>query len=66
MVAKDKARELVDRFDYPNIPTGLMSAERKQCAIICVDELIEDNAFNLDDMDKCDYWKEVKQEIEKL
>jgi hypothetical protein len=38
MTAKEKAKELFDRFD---LPTGLMYVERKQCAIIAVDEVIE-------------------------
>jgi hypothetical protein len=62
MTPKEKAEELVDKF---NLPSGLMSIERKQCALIAVDEII----CNIEDDYMCtefQYWQEVKQEIEKL
>ena len=40
MTPKERAEELIYKFDYPNIKTGLMSSERKQCAIICVNEML--------------------------
>ena len=70
MTPKDKAEELLERF---NLPTGLMSIERKQCALICVDEIIKE----LDEMERLDRggvngcygqddWNEVKEEINKM
>lgn len=60
MTPKEKAKELVDRF---NLPSGLMSIERKQCALIAVDEMLE----TLWDLDKNEfennYWQRVKEEI---
>ena len=69
MTAKEKAIRLVDRFKADtviytwdddgyevDIETSLQNA--KNCALICVDEILE---FN----DRIDvkYWKEAKQEI---
>lgn len=36
----------------------------KQCALIVVDELIKENYPQ--DIPRCEYWNEVKQEIQKL
>jgi hypothetical protein len=76
MTPKEKAEKLVDRF---NLPSGLMSIERKQCALIAVDEIwnyvavIEqhetgDFAFggSFDGDEYFKYLQEVKQEIESL
>ena len=65
MTAKDKAKELVDRF--LGITYNWQAA--KQCALICVDEII--NTYptpwsSLDIDPQKEYWQEVKQEIEKL
>lgn len=62
MEPKEKARELVDKFD---LPTGLMSRERKQCALICVDEIIE-NQYDIVSKGFDDFWQQVKEEINKL
>jgi hypothetical protein len=61
MTPKEKAEELLEKF---NLPTGLMSVERKQCALIVVDEIL--NEYWSHDTKRRDWWKEVKQEIEKL
>jgi len=60
MIAKEKAKELVDKFSWIDC-----SSDAKQCALICVDEMLEElgeeylpRAYK--------YWQEVKQEIEKL
>ncbi len=69
MKSEEKARELVDRFD---LPTGLMSKERKQCALICCSEILEfykryEGGIDSDEYDEqVDFWKEVKKAIEKL
>lgn len=73
MTPKEKAKELVEKF---NLPTGMMSDEIKQCALICVDEIIEsspslpllaDSGVYGDDIAlNAEYWKEVKKEIENL
>jgi hypothetical protein len=64
MTPKEKAEELVDKFDkavntHSNYPL-------KKCALIAVDEII---SFIEDDrigFNWKDYYIEVKQEIEKL
>jgi hypothetical protein len=67
MTPKDKAVELVDKFriisygKYSN-PT---KNKAKQCALIAVDEMIEESIGYLS-FDRNNYWQEVKQEIEKL
>jgi len=71
MKAKDKAIELIEKF---NLDTGLMSTERKQCAVIAVDEIIQSGPsypydIQFDSMPhfrSLKYWQEVKQEIERL
>jgi hypothetical protein len=61
MSAKEKAKELVEKFD--EILTYLESkAKAKQCALIAVDELL----LLITYQPTIDYWNEVKQEIEKL
>jgi hypothetical protein len=62
MTAKDKAKELVDRF---RIGDRNMKSKAKQCALICVDEIVE---FGTKQgiREPMMYWSKVKQEIEKL
>ena len=63
MTAKEKAKELVDRF----IPKeeSIEFAHVKQCALICVDEIL-DNQYDLITLPYKAYWQEVRQEIELL
>ena len=66
MNAKEKAIELVDRYSELGIghPTSLLLA--KQCALIAVDEIIEEVREYCDDnfhQDRLVYWENVKQEI---
>jgi len=75
MTPKEKADELIGRFTI-QVTCGIFEVayefqeEIKQCAIICVDELIystqpKSRMFRFDEY--CiEYWQEVKQEIEKL
>ena len=74
MTPKEKAEELVDKFwdklyAIPsfNNPTEL-AEQSKQCALICVDEILESHYKVLVGvMPKTyDYWQEVKEEINKL
>ena len=57
MTAKDKAMEIAMKFDKKG-----ETDNAKQCALICVDEILEIplHLYGLD------YWKRVKQEIEKF
>jgi hypothetical protein len=66
MTPKEKAKELVDKFNV----VGLQQrAEAYQCAVIAVDEIIASNPIAFDEQDNCiakQWWQEVKIEIEKL
>ena len=67
MTPKEKAKELVDKFnrveghnyDCEYIETDMAF----DCALICVDEILETYIYLAP---KLKYWKEVKQEINKL
>ena len=56
MTPKEKAMEIAMKFDKQG-----ETDNAKQCALICVDEILE--IYQLDDYS---FWKEVKQEINKL
>ena len=62
MNAKDKAKELVEKYDQTF--TYLESKNKaKQCAIIAVDEILNLDYFSEEGRE---YWQEIKNEIEKL
>jgi hypothetical protein len=66
MSVKEKARDLVDKYD--NTLTYLESKSKaKQCALIAVDEVIKSqkNIFGLNNK-VTKFYLEVKQEIENL
>ena len=69
MTPKEKAEELVERYD--ETLTYLESKSKaKQCALIAVDEIIKSIDFDWMEVQNLEsqhrYWQEVKQEIEKL
>jgi hypothetical protein len=60
MTPKEKAAELVDKMYHYQ----WREKERaKQCALIAVDEILNAHLF---DLDKKQYWQQVKTEIENL
>jgi hypothetical protein len=64
MTPKEKAKELVDKYDFlQDVVEGFNFYDSKQCALIAVDEILW--LLNHNQIDT-DYYKEVKQEIEKL
>lgn len=63
MTPKEKAKELVNKYWITDF--DIYEKECKQCALIAVDELIEESIGYLS-IERNKYWKEVKQEIEKL
>ena len=74
MKAKEKAKELVERFlalkkINPNAITRPYNwQEAKQCALICVDEMLsiyDAEGYDSEDY-KIVYLEEVKQEISRL
>ena len=71
MTPKEKAEQLVDRFvkltysvNKFNYITELECEVSKQCALICVDEILKEVPKRFDSEEK--YWQEVKQEINNL
>ena len=75
MTPQEKAKELFNKCDFIYSYDGLdimdeefTKEDRKQCALIAVDEILEmDLPILEEDADKFyDYWQEVKHEIEKL
>ncbi len=62
MTPKEKAKDLVVKLDLDgNYLQGLNA--RKMQALICVNQIIENDYGSRQSMD---FWKEVKQEIKKL
>jgi hypothetical protein len=78
MTPKEKAEELINKFilHTEKYNDGWIESDRhaaKVCALILVDEIIEQYEFDVaSDVEnkrfitKLNYWDEVKQEIEKL
>jgi hypothetical protein len=62
MTPQEKAKELIRQF------YSVGAVECKQCALIAVDEILLIKKEIWDDFhsEYFDWWKEVKQEIEKL
>jgi hypothetical protein len=66
MTPKEKARELFGKM-YSHFRTRAELDICRQCALIAVDEIINSRKQILVQSIKFyEYWKEVKQEIEKL
>ena len=66
MSPQEKAKELVDKFTVVGLQ---MRNEGIQCALIAVDELIQDNEMSeilVSGGLQKQFWEEVKQEIQKL
>ena len=76
MEAKEKAIELVGKFsplveywDFYNNELRInedILKDAKQCAIIAVDEIINEFEYSCCECTNVRYWQEVKIEIEKL
>jgi hypothetical protein len=68
MTPKEKAEELVDKFilnvlDYDG--SGLNGFKAKQCALICVDEVINQYYEHTDNVNQHNFWQDVKDELNK-
>ena len=59
MTAEEKAKDLIEKFNSIYSWDGVDLT--KECALICVDEILEE-CLDI----KESYWQEVKQEINKL
>ena len=73
MTPKEKANELVVKYQIDN---PITYHQAKQCALIAVDEILENVDYFFKELEKdglpnkfddeIEYWQEVKQEINKL
>ena len=73
MTPQEKAKELVDKHRDTTVSflsDNMKDMNAKKCALIAVDEVIEhigDHTYLLGDKPRgYEFWREVKQEIEKL
>ena len=64
MTPKEQAIRLYNRF-LPYIDARFEILSAKQCALIAVDEILDNNLWFKDEVNN-NYWEQVKQEIEKL
>jgi hypothetical protein len=64
MTPQEKAKELVEKYSFVEIAYYTSMFEVKQCALIAVDEILNelDSQFHI----QISYWHNVKHEIEKL
>jgi hypothetical protein len=65
MTPKEKAKELVDKM-YGDELDYMTEGQAKQCALIAVDEMIDELYHIPASNETREYWQEVKQEIEAL
>jgi hypothetical protein len=65
MTPKEKAEELYKKF-CEFTPVEFEQEYTKKCALIAVDEILNNDGFTKFDYNLTKYWQEVKQEIEKL
>ena len=71
MSPKEKAKELYNKYEFVYIQNYTSKYEVKQCALIAVDEILNqysDGGFNYKILDEEEsaYWENVKHEIERL
>lgn len=70
MTPREKAKELVSKYvNFTKQSTGANGTiyNSKQCTLITIDEIMQELDKDSGNYDiALDYWKEVKQEIEKL
>jgi hypothetical protein len=71
MTPKEKAKELVDKmYSYTPVRANLTLIEEdkntaKQCALIAVDEILNDCNVHLH-LHQIEYWKKVKRQIKRI
>ena len=71
MSPKEKAKELYNKYEFVYIQNYTSKYEVKQCALITVDEILNqysDGGFNYKILneEESNYWESVKHEIERL
>lgn len=70
MTPKEKAKDLINKYSKirHSVSNHVNTRKSKECALIAVDEILK-FGWNLPHYDLItgeDYWKQVKQEIERL
>lgn len=72
MTPKEKANKLTNAFVFKSVfemtndELKIARIYAKQCALIAVDEVINQYYTHTDNVTQHEYWQQVKQEIEKL
>lgn len=70
MTPKEKALALIEKYEILVVMwTGGVEVERqnvKQCALIAVEEILNNDGFTQFDQYLTEYWNEVKKEIKQL
>ena len=76
MTPQEKAKELVSKYItnqnkwyLENLVDGIRISQAKQCALIAVDEILDDDMLGMEEEyfeKRINYWEEVKQEIENV
>jgi len=67
MTPKEKAKELISKFTFLKTPESDNKFYNPiQCALICVDEIINACEYNRVESYNTDWWEKVKIEINKL
>jgi hypothetical protein len=64
MTPKQKSNELIDKMYFSSLK--ITKKDAKNCALILVDEILNNNKILYEDVLNDQYWQNVKQEIEKL
>lgn len=62
MTPREKAIKLINSF-MPHSSGNSNNNEAKQCALIAVDEILNNDGFTKFDQHLTEYWQEVKQEL---
>ena len=65
---QEKAKELVEKYDE-TLTYIESKSKAKQCALIAVDELLDDDVYDMSEQPfekRIEYWQEVKQELLKI
>ena len=69
MTTKEKAEQLLERFEFEvRDIDGKVSHNKEEaikCALICIEEIINACEYNYVEVYNTDWWNKVKQEVKK-
>jgi len=72
MTTKEKAKQLVYKYHdlfHVDLENSISISESKQCALVLVDEILNENIYHnigLGWDNRIKYWEQVKQEIQNI